>query len=517
MADEHPHSDEGQPIYDFLLARLDATGRLADSGVELPDVARMAGADSLRWVAGGLDGALGHHAAGAPDLPTALRVADLIIAAADDPSPELLDQIARTVAAERALEYVDAMIARLAQLEADPVRVHALARRLATTAPDRGVVKIGLALLGVTGLGDDLAVVRTLGAHEEFTLFAAVAIENGVPESDRELWALAQVVDGWGRIHCVEALRDTTDPEIRAWILRTGFRNSVMYEYLAHIAATTGGLLPALRGDDVDRELLTAAGEILSALVAGGPAEDLDDYDDAAEAVDAFLVLMTVRAETLDDFHAVGALEQFLAQPEGWDDRADRGWTPERHQRLLAACVEVLARPAWDATIADGLAADDRTTFWKANEAARKRGIDTFDVVFGKVAADPFGTLWFAAWAQADAARAQRLVDLVHVAIPLEQIATGGADEPGGGDQFRPHRALDWTLQALRAFPGIGGDLLLVGLWSPMTRNRNMALNALAAWPATDWPLPARTVVTELATTDPDERTRKLAADALGS
>lgn len=516
MADEHSPIAEGQSIYEFLLARLDADGRLADPGVTLPDENGADGPDGLRWVAGGLDGALGHHAAGGPDVSTAVRVAELVVAAADQPSPELLGQLYRTVAAERALTYVDELIDRLAALGPDAARVHVLARRLATTAPDRGVVKVGLALLGVTGLGDDLAVVRTLGAHEEFTLFAAVAITDGVPEPDRELWALAKLVDGWGRIHCVEALRATTDPEIRAWILRGGYRNSILTNYLAYVAATTGGLLPALRGD-VDRELLTAAGEILGALVLGGPAEDIDDYEDAAEAVDAFLGLMAARAETLDDYHAVGTVEQFLAQPDGWDDRADRGWNPERRQRLVAVCVEVLARPAWDGTITDGLAAADPSVFWKANQAALTRGIDTFDVVFGKVVSDPYGGPWSAAWTQADAPRAQRLVDLVHVTIPLEQIATSAADGGGGGDPFRAHRALDPTIRALRAFPGVGGDLLLVGLWSTLPDNRRMALYTLAGWPPEDWPVPARTVVTELASGDPDERIRTLATEALGS
>jgi hypothetical protein len=60
-----------------------------------------------------------------------------------------------------------------------------------------------------------------------------------------------------------------------------------MYEYLAYIAATTGRLLEALRRDIVDRDLLTAAGEILSSLATGGPAQNLDDYEEGSEAVEA--------------------------------------------------------------------------------------------------------------------------------------------------------------------------------------------------------------------------------------
>ena len=45
---------------------------------------------------------------------------------------------------------------------------------------------------------------------------------------------------------------------------------------------------------------------------------------------------------------------------------------------------------------------------------------------------------------------------------------------------------------ALLDHPGIGGHLLTIGLHSPVTRNRNMALNAFQQWPAESWPSEAR-------------------------
>jgi hypothetical protein len=146
------------------------------------------------------------------------------------------------------LEIADPLTQRLSAHLPDPQAVRELGCWLATTAPDRGAVKVGLVLLGVAGVGEALQVVRVLGAHEEFTLYAAVAVGNGTDDPEAELWAMARKVEGWGRIHCVERLQHTTDPAIRDWILRTGFRNSVMDDYLALIAARTGGLLPALRG-----------------------------------------------------------------------------------------------------------------------------------------------------------------------------------------------------------------------------------------------------------------------------
>ena len=77
----------------------------------------------------------------------------------------------------------------------------------------------------------------------------------------------------------VRRLKDTTDPEIQAWMLREGFRNNIMDEYLACICARAGKLHLALNDQFVDAMLLDAAAEMIRALITGGPAEDIDDYE----------------------------------------------------------------------------------------------------------------------------------------------------------------------------------------------------------------------------------------------
>ena len=57
---------------------------------------------------------------------------------------------------------------------------------------------------------------------------------------------------------------------------------------------------------------------------------------------------------------------------------------------------------------------------------------------------------------------------------------------------------------ALLDHPGIGGHLLTIGLHSPVTRNRNMALNAFQQWPAESWPSEARGFIE--AATDPTNK-----------
>lgn len=516
MGDRLPTVAPGPSIYDHIRAHLDEVGRLDERGLPLPDE-KKAMPGEIRWAAGAMDGAFGHHGGGGRADAQASRTATLFAKACRRPSRRNLARLYGATADDSVLDFVDPMIEKLAELRPDRAALHALGRWLATTASDRGAVKVGLAILGVTGLDSAVDVVRVLGAHDEFTLFAAVALTNGLAEPESELWALASAVDGWGRIQCVERLRDTDDPQIRAWILRQGFRNSVMYEYLAYIAATTGGLLPALQDEGADRELLTAAGEILEALVAGGPAEDLDDYHDGADAVEAFLMHMESRAETLGDFHAVAAVRSYLSGSDRWEERSRRGWTASRRAAFEARCDEILDRAQWADRIAVGLLSDDRAEFWRAEQAARRRGIDTFDIHVGKIREEPLGAAWFDAWKQADRDRAELLASMARELIPLDEIGTGPANALGMGPEWRAHSALDWTLQALRDHEGVGADLVLVGLTSPVVRNRNMSLEVLKEWSRSAWPPGACEVVEALAAGDPHEKARELAAEVLRS
>ena len=498
----------GPALYDVVLSHLDIAGRWEPHGTQLPGDSSEP--SELRWAPGALDGAFGHAGGEVCDEERAARVADLVRRACERPSARRRRVLYEQVREDTVLEIADPLAQRLSVNLPDRLAVRELGRWLAMTAPDRGAVKVGLVLLGVAGVGEALQVVRVLGAHEEFTLYAAVAVGNGTDDPEPELWAMAQRVDGWGRIHCVERLQHTTEPAIRDWILRTGFRNSVLDDYLALIAARTGGLLQALRGPRVDREVLTAAGDILQALLPGGPGGDIDDYEDAAEAVEAYLESMRTSATDLADLSAVTAVQEWLSS-EAWSEPCVApGWSALQRELGLAACREITARDHWQDRISVALLSEDKAEFAQAQRLAVTRGQDTFDVLLARIENDPLDGPWYWAWFEAERHRAERLCAAARTLLPLELIASGPADELSGPDR-RPHAALEWTLQALRDYSGAGGDLLLVGLQSPIIRNRVMALKALESWPRRAWPDGAHALVQALSTHDPDEQTRKYA------
>src|SRR5205823_3638850 len=140
------------------------------------------------------------------------------------------------------------------------------------------------------------------------------------------------------------------------WLLREGFRNSVMDEYLAGTCARTGGLLAALSEDHVDRELLTAGGAIIESLIAGGPAEGIDDYEDARPVIESYLGHMASAAETVEDFLHVHSIRGYLDQDDSrWAGRYAAGWTDGCREALRSLCSSILGRPEWADLVRAGL------------------------------------------------------------------------------------------------------------------------------------------------------------------
>ncbi len=513
-----PRLCDGPSIYDVVRGHVTRDGELDDPRLGLPDDPPTE-SGGVRWPPGAMDGLTVHHAMVGEDSPKAHVpwTAHLVVAAAAEPTEHNLRALHGELARVSPLGHVDELLSAVHDADPDWDGVRAVARWLVTASANRRVVKAGIALLGLAGFADDDAdIVWTLALHEELTLFAAVALARNDDRPDEMLWTLARRLHGWGRIHCVERLVTTRDERIKDWILRDGFRNTVMVEYLAWTAAVAGDLAGVLR-DDPDREQIVAAGEILRALLSEGPSSDIGSYLDGEEAVGLFLEHLVVDDGTLEDFAAVEAIRDFLQDDGEWALAARERWSPTRARILEDFCVAVLHREHWPALVRDGLRSDDRRRFALADSAAAGLGIDTFDVHLERLRRDPLNNGWLRAWSQADGARAGILADLARDLLPLAEIATGPLDEHGLGCRFAAHRTLQWTLRALADHPGVGVELILAGLQSPVTRNRCAALEALDAWPCDVLPLALAEALSVLAARDPEPDNRPRARRLLES
>jgi len=178
---------------------------LSDGGDELPDEDRRWAPSTIRWASGALDGVSTHHMVPRADDKMAEKAAAFIARYCGEPTAmnkAALYQYLLETLNDQFVSVIDPIFERLAKDSSlNNQRFYELGRWLATEAPDRTPVKLGLAILGLFRQPDDLEVFQALGRHDEFTLFAAVALQNSSDEPELALWDLARNVRGWGRIH----------------------------------------------------------------------------------------------------------------------------------------------------------------------------------------------------------------------------------------------------------------------------------------------------------------------------
>lgn len=488
-SDDLPDSmpwDARPSIYEHICAHIDPDQiGLTEAGYQLPDEARINEGEELRWAAGALDGVMTHHGGNGNAQEQVQKTVSLLLSYCDQPTAANKYALYQHIVNESIVSMIDAVIASLLdEQKLNHERLYELAYSFMTETPDRETVKFGIAILGLYQVAENTPLFQTLGRHDEFTLYCAVALGNTADKTDLALWELARNVDGWGRIHVVERLAETENSEIKNWLLREGYRNSVLYEYLAFTCATTGGLLAALSEPHVDCELLTSAGELIEALINGGPAEDMDDYDDGAIVVDLFLNHIDSSAESLADFLHVCSIQQFLKNEEAdWESRSERGWTAQRCEGLLAICNEILERPEWPDRVRTSLKSPVEQEFYAADQVARVLKLPTWDYQWKRLQEQPHdSSRWFHVMLACDETYISQVLDFAEQVLDLEQIASGADETLGIGAEFVQHSCLDCILQELRRFPGHGATLIATGLKSPVVRIRNMAVAALATW-----------------------------------
>jgi hypothetical protein len=476
------------------------TGRLSPEGVVLPDEAAVAGVGDLRWAPGAKDGAFGHHFGGTNSDQAQVIIDHLLIIAEHDSSQAKVT-LYELLRDNFVLSVIDPVLETLItrQLNLSPY-LHRFARLLASEAPDRGPVKLAIGLLGVVGDPDDVELVVLLGRHDEFTLYSAVALNTMLSEPEQELWRLAQLVHGWGRIQLVERLAGTSNPDIKAWMLREGFRNGVMYEYLAYICATTGELSTVLAVGPMDDELLDSVGEIIEALLSGGPAKDINDYVDAAFSLQHYLARLATAPRSLGRLTIVASIVHYL-EDEDWHDseRGRNGWTPHLREQVRDDARQYLAEPGWRELVAVELESEDEMRLRIAARAARAIGVDLWPMYWARLQANPQDVnCWLLMMSWVTDATIKQVVELAVQELPLQTLGSGPSEARGVGKGSNAYRLFDTIVPRLAKHPGLGWPIIASALRSPVIRHRNQALRTLATWKQENW-LPTVRVALEAA------------------
>ncbi|MGW4242478.1 hypothetical protein [Nocardia sp. NPDC004722] len=462
------------------------------------------------------DGIQTHHGGTDPESPPATSLACDIAEIIAAPSVAAMTSLHDRLAGYRALDIADDLVRELGERGIPSEELRLLARALLEHGTRRNAVAAGIIMLGVAGDRRDRELLLLLGHLDDLTLYAAVALAKTQPDRDQALYELARSVDGWGRIHTVERLRGTQDPEIKSWLLRGGFRNGVLNQYLAHIAATTGDLYTALLAPEVDTELLDGAAGILDALVdLHGPTSDILDYADALPCLTRFGELIAATPPNLAYIDTAERVASLLKEPPCVEN-----WPEADIASLLGRYRGLLARPDWSEQVRTAL--DNPTSeseFRLGLTCSEAVGIEALPYALARLRRPPHdGYIWYWAATHIPEGEYTTLVRLAARVLPLAEMSAGIPDPDriiGGSDE---EHALDLVLSYVRDAPVAEADvlpLIRAALRGAGTRIRGIGLRALKSRYGQDLPAAPCAWVSAAVAIEPDERLRAKFADLL--
>lgn len=347
--------------------------------------------------------------------------------------------------------------------ELDPGEMHAAAVHFLLHSRNIECVKIGLGILELFGEPvDELKeIIRRLGQYDEFTLFAVWNMQRW-KNANEEIYRLARLTRGWGRIHAVERLEPETE-EIRRWLLMEGTVNEVMSAYSALTCWTKSGAGDLLSGN-ITQEEYQGLSVIMEGLLDEGPVQGLSGIADREQVLLRFLEQAKIYAASVHDFELI--LNIFA-----WTEDREEDYISVRsdcdtllHSKKCILAVSAAVEKGEGLRLADLLEIPFRDQLL----GCMREDFEHFHYKCGYLLEDP--------------AYVEPTLDLFREKLPLSETGNGPEDTMETGSRCADFNALEFLLQELADMPLTGTDLILAGIRSSNPRLRYRALAAAQGW-----------------------------------
>ena len=412
---------------------------------------------------------------------------------------------------ESVIGIIDEFLQKLVQnsLPVEPY-LFDYANKLATKTNNRNAVKFGIAILGLCQNKKPIEDIKILGLHDEFTVFSTIALSNLSDNLVKDLWELAKQVDGWGKIQLVDRLAEMDlNSEIKDWLVLEGYKNNIMYEYLALSCAKNGMLNEKLKAETIDDILYSSASDIIIALMDEGPVIGMSGYDEASETIENFIRHSMKRNLNINDYITLHRIKDYLEEPIE-ENETLKNWNQNDLSNCLIDINELLNSKDWTTEVQRALKSSDNVEYWNGKQAAKKLGIDLWDTVWKKLKENPLdSSAWYDVTANAKENNVEEIIDFALKNLPLDFLGAGPKDSNGFGANYQKHSSLESVVTFLENYPQKGEKLITVALDSPVTRNRNMAIRVLDKWKTENWSNEITEKVNRLKEIEPNEDTRK--------
>jgi hypothetical protein len=499
-------------ILKFLFSNLNDDGKLSETAHDLPDEKK--DENKIKFAAGLMDAMSGTDSSD-ESKKSIIELSKHLKSISTKGNKRSEQEFYRLITEkEGVIDIIDDFLKTIAE-KSLPIQPYLFnyAMDLATRTDKRNAVKFGIAILGLCQVKSVLNNIKVLGLHDEFTVYSAIAIANISDNTENDLWELAQKVDGWGKIQLVNRLAKPGLKEtIKDWLIFDGYRNNIMYEYLAYTCATNGELHKKLESDQIEHKLFKSASDIIQALIVEhSPAEDIKSYPYASQAIRDFLKHAKTHASDVLDFNTLHKLKDFLTElQKNIEEQNKNGWNQEVISNCIIEIVEILNSRDWKIIAYEALKSDDNVIYWNAKQSAEKLGIDLWETVWFRLKEKPIDSFcWYDITHFTNSEHADKIIDFALNYLPFDELATGVKDSNGFGENYNKYASLEYATTFLENYPKKGEKIILTALKCPVTRNRYVAIKVLDKWKRINWSPEIEIEIRLLREMEPNKNTKE--------
>lgn len=470
-------------VFDYINENIDEEGKLREEKQNLPFYEK--GSEGIIWAPGAMDGVLSHHSSLDNSDDIAKQIAINIKQIATTNKLQNKEKVYELIKKNQVIGWLDKSINYIIEYNTtNSDYLKGFARELAFNSDNIEAVKFGIALIGISKDVDSKKKILILAKHEEFTLYVIVAISNMEKDSENDIWTIAKSVNGWGRISAVERLKDTKSPEIKRWILLEGYKNSVMYEYLAYISATTGNLYSMVKNENISEEELSAASDIIEALINGGPAEGINEYEDGCNVIKEYLERIKKRRNHVKYLFTAESIFDLVDNNEFLSPELKKiGWDENSIKKIHLVSFEIKNDNSWKKLFEEMKSNVNDENIYELDRMAHILKMNLYDFYVGRIKTNPLNQMnWYFIMRYADETNIENIIKIAESTINFKEIEGKPNKDLMLGDKYAIFNIADYILQDLDKYPQKGRNIIIIGLRSISIRNRNMAVRALEKW-----------------------------------
>jgi len=491
-------------IFEHIIAYINPSGPgLLPGGDILPDESEYSDMPGVYWAPGSLD-ILTNHPAALSEEEKKKRVdtyVDMFREVTADPSEDNIKKLEELLASPDTLSIIDNVLRRLiSDTKVNQTILYRTCRYLFFRTGHRGVLKFCIAIMGLYSAEEDTELFELVSRHEEFTLYAIVAVMNNTTDIPGTWLGMAKNVTGWGRIHLVSKLSEYDRPDVRRFLLTEGCKNDIMEEYTACTIARAVNLRRVLSARRISKKKYKGAGVILSALVNAsiipGPFEDISDYEQAEKSVKEYMRHSKTMATDLEDFIKLDTIRKTTLNIDNGGCREKLEWKEDTFSYISDVTDEILNRHGWKDKVHSLLESDDYQERWNAITVANISGIPIERNLMEILEKNPRKPhLWYVLMQRANDGNIDKILSLAEEKLKCDMIYNMESTYKYNGDNEKKIIILPWNemessifnclemiLNELHRFPERGWNIIKNALECPASRLKLIAIKVLKAW-----------------------------------